>query len=51
MKALILGLLAIIFTNLFLRKPFVKAVGGRAKIWVCLLFELSMGIAVYILAL
>ena len=49
MKALIISILVTMATFVFGTKPFVRAVGGRAKMWVIFLFDLTVGALTYAL--
>lgn len=49
MKALIISALVTVATFIFGTKPFLRVVGGSAKMWVVMLFDLTIGALTYAL--
>lgn len=50
MKAIVIAVIATVLSFIFLHKPLVLACGGRMKIWKLLVFDLALGVGVYLIA-
>ena len=50
MKLIVIAIFASIASFIFLHKPLAKAcIGGSIKLWACLVFDLCVGVGVYLL--
>ena len=49
MKLIVIAIFASIVSFIFLHKPLAKACGGSIKLWACLVFDLCVGVGVYLL--